>query len=682
MSKTRVLLVVVALTAGLMPVMQAQAASDFSDVPSGVYYETAVDWLVQEGITTGTSATTFSPDDPVTRGQMATFLWRYDGEPATVGSGPFTDVLFGAYYFSAVLWLVQQGITTGTSATTFSPDDPVTRGQMATFLWRYAGKPAPAGASPFTDVSSDAYYAEAVAWLVGEGITTGTSATTFSPDDPVTRGQMAAFLWRYAGEPDLTATTTTTTFGGGGGGGPLPLNITSTSPLADGTTGTPYSVTLTKTGGTAPYTWTVTSGSLPSGLTLDPDTGEISGTPDTIESQAFTVQVEDGASATDAEDFTIDVVDFCTVQTDVSLDECHALIALYDSTGGASWTESAGWPNDTNVCGWYGVTCAGAPPSTSVTELALTSNNLAGTIPAGLADLTNLTYLRLDHNALTGSIPGVLGGLSNVDRFNLSFNALTGPIPTSFSGLTSLVNLNLNNNHLSGVIPDLSSLANLSQLNLYYNDLDEALPSTLGSISSLTVLNLQHNQLPSTIPDELGNLTNLTGLFLNNNQLTGQIPSTFTGLSSIEQLDLSTNGLSGPVPDLMGLDGTLTELLLFGQTGCLTATSGVATWIHDNYDPIWNDGCVVTISTASPLPDGTTGTPYSVTLTASGGTGTYTWTVTVGTLPSQLSLDPDTGEISGTPDTVESQTFTVTVTDDNGTVGTKEFTLDVVAPPV
>ncbi len=751
MSKARVLTVVVALAMGLMPILQAQAASDFSDVPSGVYYETAVDWLVQEGITTGTSATTFSPDDPVTRGQMATFLWRYDGEPATVGSGPFTDVLFGAYYFSAVLWLVQQGITTGTSATTYSPGDPVTRGQMAAFLWRYAGKPAPAGASPFTDVSSDAYYAEAVAWLVGEGITTGTSATTFSPDDPVTRGQMAAFLWRYAGEPKPT-TTTTTFGGGGGGGGPAALSITSTSPLAAGTIGVAYSVTLAATGGTAPYTWTVTVGSLPASLTLDPDTGEISGTPTTAENPSFTVQVEDSLSATDTEDFTLDVSYSCAAQSAVPETECDALVALYNSTAGSSWTDDTGWLSDLDVCSWHGVTCA----SGHVTQLSLASNSLTGTIPSDLGDLTNLTYLRLDDNSLTGPIPPELGtlasvtdlrldhngltssvgdpipnldGLTSVQRLNLSFNSLAGPIPELSSSLT---NLNLNDNQLSGAIPDLSGLTNLSVLNLYDNQLT-SLDSGLGDLPNLTVMDVHHNLLAGSIPTtfggnvgttgglaklttlrlydnqlsgfespvEIGNLTTLTTLDLANNQLDGDIPdlSTLTvltglflndnlldglvpdlsALTNLDRVYLYNNELSGAVPDLSSL--TPSEFLVYGQTGCLTAaTPQPATWLT-SYDPNWNDGCVVTITTASPLPDGTTGTPYSVTLEASGGTGTYTWTSPSG--PASLGSDARSGHgvISGTPDTAVNQTFTVTVTDDNGTVGTKEFTLDVVAPP-
>ena len=171
----------------------------FVDVPSGAYYYDAVLWAVQEGITNGTSATTFSPDASCTRAQMATFLWRAAGSPEPVGnSNPFADVPADAYYAKAVQWAVEQGITNGTSATTFSPDVACTRAQMATFLWRNAGSPATVNVSdPFTDVPADAYYTKAIQWAYEQKVTGGTSATTFSPNDPCTRAQMVTFLYRY-----------------------------------------------------------------------------------------------------------------------------------------------------------------------------------------------------------------------------------------------------------------------------------------------------------------------------------------------------------------------------------------------------------------------------------------------------------------------------------------------------
>lgn len=171
----------------------------FIDVPAGAYYYDAVYWAVDEGITNGTTAVTFSPDNACTRAQMVTFLWRAAGEPEPETSvNPFTDVSASAYYYDAVLWAVEQGITNGTSATTFSPDATVTRGQTVTFLWRNAGSPAVSGGS-FTDVAADAYYAGAVAWAASEGITSGTTAATFSPSSNCTRAQIVTFLYRYLG---------------------------------------------------------------------------------------------------------------------------------------------------------------------------------------------------------------------------------------------------------------------------------------------------------------------------------------------------------------------------------------------------------------------------------------------------------------------------------------------------
>lgn len=168
----------------------------FTDVPASAYYYDAVMWAVEQGITSGTSATTFSPDASCTRAQMVTFLWRAAGSPAPrTSSSPFMDVQPGTYYYDAVLWAVEQGITSGTSATTFSPGATVTRGQTVTFLYRAAGSTA-TGTNPFTDVADSAYYANAVKWAVAEGITSGTSAATFSPDQACTRAQIVTFLYR------------------------------------------------------------------------------------------------------------------------------------------------------------------------------------------------------------------------------------------------------------------------------------------------------------------------------------------------------------------------------------------------------------------------------------------------------------------------------------------------------
>lgn len=173
----------------------------FVDVPADAYYYDAVLWAAENEITGGTSATTFSPDRTCTRAQAVTFLWRAAGSPAPESeSMPFADVPADAYYYDAVLWAVEQGITAGTSETTFSPDMKCTRAQIVTFLWRAQKTPAAGIVNPFADVANDAYYAGAVIWALEQGITAGTSADAFSPNANCTRAQIVTFLWRCMGE--------------------------------------------------------------------------------------------------------------------------------------------------------------------------------------------------------------------------------------------------------------------------------------------------------------------------------------------------------------------------------------------------------------------------------------------------------------------------------------------------
>ena len=172
-------------------------ANEFIDVPAGSYFYEAVMWAVENGVTTGISASRFDPDGICTRAQAVTFLWRAAGSPAPETSTmPFTDVPVGSYYYDAVLWAVENGITKGTSDTTFSPNATCSRAQIVTFLWRSQKPPAAGSRNPFADVKSTAYYADAVLWAVREDITKGTTSTTFSPDADCTRAQIVTFLWR------------------------------------------------------------------------------------------------------------------------------------------------------------------------------------------------------------------------------------------------------------------------------------------------------------------------------------------------------------------------------------------------------------------------------------------------------------------------------------------------------
>lgn len=174
-----------------------KARVHFRDVPSGAYYGDAVNWAVANGITNGMTADLFDPNGICTRAQAVTFLWRAAGSPAPKSSTmPFTDVPSGSYFYHAVLWAVENGITKGTSDTTFSPNATCSRAQIVTFLWRSQSSPVAGSSNPFTDVKPDAYYADAVLWAVKEGATKGTSDITFSPSDNCTRAQIVTFIYR------------------------------------------------------------------------------------------------------------------------------------------------------------------------------------------------------------------------------------------------------------------------------------------------------------------------------------------------------------------------------------------------------------------------------------------------------------------------------------------------------
>ena len=180
----------------------AALSENFTDVQSGDWFQDAVAWAATNGVTTGTSADTFSPLNPCTRAQVVTFLWRAAGEPEpTSTKNPFTDVIAGQYYYKAVLWAVENGITNGMDATTFGTEIACNRGQVVTFLWRTAGQPAPTSSkNPFTDVAKGAYYYDAVLWAVEMGITNGMSDVTFVPETEAgicNRAQIVTFLFRY-----------------------------------------------------------------------------------------------------------------------------------------------------------------------------------------------------------------------------------------------------------------------------------------------------------------------------------------------------------------------------------------------------------------------------------------------------------------------------------------------------
>ena len=175
---------------------QPTVKNPFIDVPAGSYYEDAVIWAVDKGITTGTGNGRFSPDAPCTRAQIVTFLWRAAGSPAPKSMSSFSDVPAEAFYAKAVAWAVEKGITSGTGDGKFSPDATCTRAQAVTFLYRANGSPAVSGNSAFTDVAADAYYAAAVKWAEKNGITGGIGGGLFGSDNNCTRAQIVTFLYR------------------------------------------------------------------------------------------------------------------------------------------------------------------------------------------------------------------------------------------------------------------------------------------------------------------------------------------------------------------------------------------------------------------------------------------------------------------------------------------------------
>jgi Leucine-rich repeat (LRR) protein len=267
----------------------------------------------------------------------------------------------------------------------------------------------------------------------------------------------------------------------------------------------------------------------------------------------------------------------------ITTSERQALIALYDSTNGNSWTNNSGWkteplyPDGFAMPGtegtWFGVSLEGG--TQNVIQLSLYSNNLTGTLPAALGNLTYLRYLYLQYNSIGGSIPTTLGNLANLLRLNLEKNQLSGSIPSSLGNLVNLQDLTLTYNLLTGSIPiELGNMTHLEYLIAYYNDLSGSIPAALGNLANLKGLSIGYNKLTGSIPEELGNLLNLRILYLEHNQLSGSIPGALGGAINLENIRFYSNELTGPIPS--GLS-TLTSLQQFDvNTNQLNGT--IPTW--------------------------------------------------------------------------------------------------------
>ncbi len=282
----------------------------------------------------------------------------------------------------------------------------------------------------------------------------------------------------------------------------------------------------------------------------------------------------------------------CSARSDSGTieDDWRALVALYNATGGDSWTEKANWspsvkkaPKPKALDSWYGVDVSngrvvkvilkennlnGPIPSelgglSSLEVLNMTGNGLTGKIPSELGGLSSLRGLYLGKNNLTGKIPSELGSLSSLRVLDLYGNGLKGKIPTQLGGLSSLGGLVLSKNNLTGKIPtQLGSLSNLEVLGLSQNNLTGSIPSELGGLSRLRALSLADNGLTGTIPTQLGSLSRLQKLYLSKNNLTGSIPTQLGDLSSLYHLQLDENQLSGSIPPELGSLSSLRILAL------------------------------------------------------------------------------------------------------------------------
>jgi M6 family metalloprotease-like protein len=291
--------------------------------------------------------------------------------------------------------------------------------------------------------------------------------------------------------------------------------------------------------------------------------------------------------------------------------EVNALIELYNSTGGGSWTDNTNWlVGDPCADKWFGVECGIA----TVQNLDLTNNQLAGSLPASIGNLKSLQTLNLGNNQLSGSIPSEVGELVNLERLLLNNNQFSGSIPGELGGLAQLGQLMLSGNQLSGSIPaELGQLEEVWWLDLGNNQLTGSIPAELGNMDNLYYLYLNHNLIDGSIPPELGQLSNLRNLLLNqnllsggipanlgippkfiwmnlgNNQLSGPIPAEFGNLSNLEYLGLNNNQLNGPIPVELGNLDELNYLLLYDNLldGSIPATLGslaqlIYLWLNYN----------------------------------------------------------------------------------------------------
>ncbi|MDJ0754369.1 MAG: hypothetical protein QNJ45_12680 [Ardenticatenaceae bacterium] len=291
-----------------------------------------------------------------------------------------------------------------------------------------------------------------------------------------------------------------------------------------------------------------------------------------------------------AETPQIEAAGFCDTVTNVSVAECEALVALYNSTEGSQWTDDTNWLEDTNPCNWYGVICFYNP--NEVDFLNLESNNLSGPIPTEINQLTHLVALNLGGNQLIGTIPPEIGQLVLLENLDLGFNQLTGTIPSQIGDLTRTTKLDLSWNDLSGEIP--TSLGNLTDMQIFEladNDFTGEFPTWISNFQQLEQLYMIQTKLTGTVPSGLWDISTLEFVNLYNNPtLDWSLPQNIGNAANLRTLNLGQTGLHGPIPSGIGDLGELTTLYLpyNDLTGSLPASMAGLTklnWLELKYNP-------------------------------------------------------------------------------------------------
>ena len=574
---TGALVVLMALVA--VPAV-AQDAEPYADFDSGAYWAVPVTELAQAGVFAGTECEEgFCPDGVLDRATMAVWTVRVlDGEdPEPVTSTRFADVEGSDRHAAFIERFAELGVTQGCrDGSVFCPDGTVTRAEMAVFLTR-AFK-LPLGPEPgFSDVASDAWYADDVAALAASGITSGCGdGTAFCPGDDTTRAQMAAFLHRALALPS-----------GEGADGTTEREADSTACAnRDRTVLATLYRSMDGSNWRRDTNW-LSDEALDSWHGIQTDTrgcithislsdNRLNGSIPADLGRLLSLRVLDLSWNNDISGIIPAELGNLVNLEILNLDD---QTGQHDRSQGLSGTIPAELGQLANLLtlnlSWH-LLDAGIPTElgdlSNLEQLELRGNSLSGNIPAELGGLSKLEVLALNHNDLSGTIPKELGQLSALTLLSLTANELSGSIPAEFGNLASIKNLWLSLNNLTGTIPkELSQLSRLEDLDLHSNFLSGTIPAQLGMLPALEDLDLSDNDLSGTIPAELGMLPALEDLDLSDNDLSGTIPAELGMLRRLERLNLRENLLSGDIPSALGDLTRLNTLYLSGNelTGCI-----------------------------------------------------------------------------------------------------------------